>query len=157
MLAFCAYFPMTPWSIKAELVLSEFPPDISSKPHTQLPAGDHGGFGGTASLLSLAYNVQAIFSCLASFMQVMVLALCFALFKTGSNNAARIAIIAMTTSNSINVKPKIFAACGLNLTCGIFFPFAPPLPRPLCVMAGHYAITLCLTATAKDFTVINHG
>jgi hypothetical protein len=31
---------------------------------------------------------------------------CFALLNAGNNNAAMIAIIAMTTSNSINVKPR---------------------------------------------------
>ena len=40
----------------AELVLSVFPLDMSSNPQTQLPAGDHGGFGGRASPLSPAYR-----------------------------------------------------------------------------------------------------
>ena len=39
------------------------------------------------------------------FKQVIRLALSLAALKTGSSNAARIAMMAMTTSNSIKVKP----------------------------------------------------
>lgn len=44
-------------------------------------------------------------------MQTVFFARAFALDKAGSNNAARIAMIPMTTSNSINVNaPLVFIA-----------------------------------------------
>ena len=58
------------------------------------------------SLLSPAYMIQASVNCFVLFMQLIAQAFCFALLKAGNNIAARIAIMAMTTSNSINVKPR---------------------------------------------------
>jgi hypothetical protein len=40
------------------------------------------------------------------FMQLADCALCLARFNTGSSSAARTPIMAITTSNSINVKPR---------------------------------------------------
>ena len=50
---------------------------------------------------------------------------CFALVKTGSNNDARIPMIAITTSNSINVKPagELFLA-NLALARRLFLLFS---------------------------------
>src|ERR1041385_2304405 len=50
--------------------------------------------------------VVAIPSCLKLFTQEVCLALHFALAKAGRSIAARIAMIAITTNNSINVKPR---------------------------------------------------
>src|SRR5947207_15564339 len=47
----------------------------------------------------------AIASCLELFMHEVAWARAFALLSAGNNMLARIAMIAMTTSNSINVKP----------------------------------------------------
>jgi len=47
-------------------------------------------------------------SCLLLFMHEMPCALVFALAKAGNNMPAKMAIIAITTSNSINVKPLFF-------------------------------------------------
>src|SRR5580698_6749110 len=58
------------------------------------------------SLLSPAYMIQPSVSCLVQFIQLTPQAFCFALLKAGNNMAARIAMMAMTTSNSINVKPR---------------------------------------------------
>src|SRR6267142_4225604 len=58
------------------------------------------------SLLSPAYMVQPSASCLVLFIQETPWAFCFALIKAGNNMAARMAIMAMTTSNSIKVKPR---------------------------------------------------
>src|SRR6185369_8480367 len=44
-------------------------------------------------------------------MQVVRTARCFAFDNAGSNMAARIAMIAMTTSSSINVNPRDHLAC----------------------------------------------
>jgi hypothetical protein len=44
--------------------------------------------------------------CFSLLMQLMDLAFALARDKAGSNNAARIAIMAMTTSNSMSVKPR---------------------------------------------------
>ena len=47
-------------------------------------------------------------SCLLLFMHEMPCALVFALAKAGNNMPAKMAIMAITTSNSINVKPLFF-------------------------------------------------
>ena len=49
--------------------------------------------------------VEARPTCFMLLTQLMAWAFCFALLKAGSNIAAKIAIIAMTTSNSIKVNP----------------------------------------------------
>src|SRR5260370_42406426 len=58
------------------------------------------------SLLSPAYMIQPSVSCFVQFMQLIAQAFCFALLKAGNNIAARMALMAMTTSNSINEKPR---------------------------------------------------
>src|ERR1035438_1009471 len=58
------------------------------------------------SLLSPAYMIQPSVNCFVQFIQLTAQAFCFALLKAGNNMAARMAIMAMTTSNSINVKPR---------------------------------------------------
>src|SRR5258708_7455040 len=50
--------------------------------------------------------VQAMASCLRLFMQEIRCALALAEDKTGSNSAARIAMMAMTTSSSTNVNAR---------------------------------------------------
>ena len=83
------------------------------------------------SLLSPAYMIQPSVSCLVQFIQLAAQALCFALFKAGNNMAARIAIIAMTTNNSIKVKPR--GKDGNNIAvrrdgwCFIFEAYSPIL------------------------------
>src|SRR5687767_14004162 len=59
--------------------------------------------GGRYSLLSPAYKEMAMAICLPLFRQAMPLALAFAFPKAGSSMAARIAMMAMTTSSSIRV------------------------------------------------------
>src|SRR6266446_3670145 len=56
------------------------------------------------SLLSPVYICHASMICLELFRHMMPCALIFALLNAGSSNAARMAIIAMTTSSSIKVK-----------------------------------------------------
>jgi hypothetical protein len=59
-------------------------------------------------------------------MHEILCALAFALLKAGNNIAARIAIMAMTTSNSINVKPLGWVlVCFIELENSkcIFLPF----------------------------------
>src|ERR1022692_3206330 len=58
------------------------------------------------SLLSPAYMIHASINCFVLFMQLTAQAFCFAALKAGNNMAARMAIMAITTSNSINVKPR---------------------------------------------------
>jgi hypothetical protein len=55
-----------------------------------------------------AYTIQANTSCFRPFKQVIRFAWVLALFKAGSKTAISSAIIAITTSNSTNVKPAIF-------------------------------------------------
>src|SRR5882757_4842694 len=57
------------------------------------------------SLLSFAYMIQPSVNCFVVFIHAVAWARAFALAKAGNNMAARIAIMAMTTNNSINVKP----------------------------------------------------
>src|SRR5262245_12237801 len=56
------------------------------------------------SLLSSAYNLQPTINCLPLFKQAIPCALVFALDNAGISIAARIAMIAITTSNSMSVK-----------------------------------------------------
>src|SRR3954468_11193066 len=67
---------------------------------------------GNRSLLSFTYIVQAKINCLLLLMQAAATALALARFKAGNSIAARIAIMAMTTSNSIRVKAARGNECG---------------------------------------------
>src|SRR2546423_374575 len=67
--------------------------------------------GGRNSLLSWAYIVKARAICVLLLTQAMALAFSFALDRAGSSIAARIAIIAITTSNSIRVNAVRSAVC----------------------------------------------
>ena len=58
------------------------------------------------SLLSSAYIVQLSCNCFKFDMQWTPVALLFARANAGNSIAARIAIMAMTTSNSMRVKPE---------------------------------------------------
>jgi hypothetical protein len=62
------------------------------------------GGDGKKSPLSPAYIVTAKPICFVLLIQAIAFALSFALLNAGSNMAARIAIIAITTSSSISVK-----------------------------------------------------
>ena len=53
------------------------------------------------------YRWLASINCLVLFMQEMPCALVFALAKAGRSNAARMAMMAITTSSSIRVKPDL--------------------------------------------------
>src|SRR5439155_9829134 len=77
-------------------------------------------FGGHKSLLSPVYMIQQSWSCLVLLTHEIVQAFCFALVSAGSSKAARIAMIAITTSNSISVKPappRNRARAALALRC----------------------------------------
>src|ERR1035438_10563506 len=56
-------------------------------------------------LLSSAYMIQANVNCFWLLRQVTRSAFCLAFASAGSNSAARMAMMAITTSNSISVKP----------------------------------------------------
>jgi len=58
------------------------------------------------SLFSSAYMYQVVPNCFSLPRQAAVVALTFALPRAGNSIAAKIAIIAITTSNSIRVKPQ---------------------------------------------------
>ena len=62
---------------------------------------------GAASLESPAYRFTARPICLKLLRQAVRLALPLAALKAGSKSAARIAIVAMTTNNSIKVNPLV--------------------------------------------------
>src|SRR5678809_485170 len=63
--------------------------------------------GGRNSLLSCVYIANARPICLLLLTHAMPLALSLALDSAGSSIAARIAMIAITTSSSIRVKPAV--------------------------------------------------
>ena len=72
-----------------------------------------GGFlepdpGGSQSLKSWKYICKAVPDCFMLEMQFAICAFRFALANAGNNMAARMAIMAMTTSSSIKVKPRVF-------------------------------------------------
>src|ERR1041385_4670577 len=60
-------------------------------------------FGASTARLSTAYRCQQTSSCLRLLRQARVRALSLALARTGKSKAARMAMIAMTTNNSIKV------------------------------------------------------
>src|ERR1039458_9300032 len=62
-------------------------------------------FDGSQSALSVAYIIQVVANCFSLLMHWMRLAASLARASAGSNNAARMAIMAMTTNNSMSVKP----------------------------------------------------
>ena len=61
---------------------------------------------GRYSLLSSQYKLHASASCFWLLRHWTDIALSFARLSDGNNNEARIAMMAMTTNNSINVKPR---------------------------------------------------
>src|SRR5438045_1513734 len=63
-------------------------------------------FGTSRPPLSEAYITQQRLSCLWLLMQLVVSARSLALPSAGSNIAARMAMMAMTTNSSIKVKPR---------------------------------------------------
>ena len=63
--------------------------------------------GAKKSLLSLAYISKARPACFMLLVQVIRIALSLAVASAGRSNAASMAMIAMTTSNSIKVKPAL--------------------------------------------------
>jgi hypothetical protein len=72
-------------------------------------------------------------------MHEMDTAFSFARFKAGSSMAARMAMMAMTTSNSINVKPACFGLLHVISCFMMFDPFSahpskslPAGPRAYC-------------------------
>src|SRR5262245_12757253 len=81
-------------------------------------------FNGTRSSLSFAYMNQVVCNCLRLFMQWVARARSLAFDNAGSSNAARIAMMAMTTNNSISVKAHfalpnllIFKIIALSRNC----------------------------------------
>jgi hypothetical protein len=74
---------------------------------------------GRKSRLSFEYIAIAKHNCLLLFKQVVRSALALALAKAGKSSAARIAIIAITTSSSINVKPCLHKLLFRTFLCFI--------------------------------------
>src|SRR5438128_5519869 len=64
-------------------------------------------FQGYLSPLSFAHIRKPKLICLKSFTQVIRLALALAVANAGSNRPAKMAMMAMTTSNSMSVKPTV--------------------------------------------------
>ena len=63
--------------------------------------------GAKESLLSIEYICQARTNCFWLLAQAAPVALDFALAKAGKSMPAKIAMMAMTTSNSMRVKPEL--------------------------------------------------
>ncbi len=84
--------------------------------------------GPSQSLLSPAYMTQQTLSCLMLLRHFIVMALALALESAGSSIAAKMAMMAITTSSSIKVKParrakwRSWEASCLDITSQ---PFAP--------------------------------
>src|SRR6266567_9527157 len=73
--------------------------------------------GGKYSWLSPAYMWKPSPICRLLLQQAMALALSLALANAGRSIAARMAMMAITTSNSINVKPPVVGLCGVFMEC----------------------------------------
>src|SRR5580658_8434 len=69
-------------------------------------AGSKGSQEGILPLFSPLYMTQAVSNCLRLFMHAISCAFIFAEESVGNSRATRIAITAMTTSNSINVNAR---------------------------------------------------
>src|SRR5436309_3133760 len=69
-------------------------------------------------------------------MQLMASARVLALLNAGRSIAARMAMIAMTTSSSINVNPLIFAACFAGRVVRFIFARAETQASPALVEGG---------------------
>src|SRR5271154_1662950 len=76
-------------------------------------AGSNGWHEGIRPLLSPLYMTQAVSSCLRLFMHAIFCAFALADESAGNNIAARIAMMATTTSNSINVNARGFFIDGI--------------------------------------------
>src|ERR1035437_6003796 len=90
-------FTLVAW---AGMVMSPVSQDVSG-------VVANGLFMTSQSLLSPVYINQHVESCFILLRQPIACALPLALDNAGSNSAARMAMIAMTTSNSIKVKPVV--------------------------------------------------
>ena len=74
--------------------------------------------GGKKLLLSSTYRTYASPICFILFKHFIAMAFCLALANTGRSKPAKIAMIAITTSNSIKVKPKVALDAGwANARC----------------------------------------
>jgi len=108
--AFCRYFPSkAPFLGSSNKPLSIlFLLELKSKwPGTQIfPVRESPRLPAKKPLLSPAYISQARATCLLLLMQLIPVALALALAKAGSNKPAKIAIMAITTSSSMRVKPE---------------------------------------------------
>ena len=67
--------------------------------------GSPAPFGGKKSRFSTTYSIEATINCFSLLMQAMPVAFWRALASAGKSMPAKIAMMAMTTSSSINVKP----------------------------------------------------
>src|ERR1017187_9071308 len=81
------------------------------------------------SLLSSAYSLQARANCLCWFIHIMPWAFCLALVNAGRSIAAKIAMIAMTTSNSIKVKARLGFG---NLAAALFWSWVSCIDVKIC-------------------------
>src|SRR5277367_3952671 len=92
------------WSVRALPAIHEpakLTGPLAAMPHL---------LGGMTSLLSSVYIAQQSWSCFKLLVHCRAWALVLALLKAGNSIAARMAIMAITTSNSTRVKPVILLA-----------------------------------------------
>src|SRR5258708_22395283 len=83
------------------------------------------------SLLSVEYMIQPSVNCLVLLRQEIPKALALARVRAGSNRPARIAMMAITTSSSIRVKPsEVFGLFGLCIFTGWDLRLVRPLTLP---------------------------
>src|SRR6266568_8462392 len=101
------------------LLVRYLPSSKILKYHTAVTAGQVPVLrGGKNSWLSPAYMWKPSPICLLLLQQAMALALSLALPNAGRSIAARIAMMAITTSNSISVKPRwVFRFALLDIAC----------------------------------------
>src|SRR5436305_7818946 len=95
---------------------------------------------GKRSLLSPAYIIMPKAICLLLLMHLAALALSFALARAGSNIAARMAIMAMTTSSSIRVKALLFVDCFIFIS--LFRMLSPRAQRAPAQLVFRHPCTL---------------
>src|SRR5690606_32282550 len=120
------------------------------QPPTQPPRAAPSTLGTRFSSLSPAYMIQASESCFPLLRHLIPCAFVFALAKAGRSMLARIAMIAITTSSSIRVKPRWRgggAFMGLILAC---LPGWIESRRVACADLPLLAGGTVLAADAKD-------
>src|SRR5439155_25869329 len=117
--------------------------ELSKLPEIQFGARLPSPFCANRSWLSPAYITQMIDSCLRLFTHWIDCALAFALASAGNNRLAKIAMMAITTSSSISVKPAALPAAAERR----------PDEEAFHIMMSHFSIKRVYRINSANYSV----